>query len=352
MAAIFKVMAVYIGSIIGAGFASGQEIMQFFIGYGRHGIWGAIMAGLLFTYLGGLVMAMSVSRRSQNYYDVLQRVLGPGLAKILDCLSLVMLPGGLAVMLAGSGAVFSEHLGLPAVIGTLCTAAFTCLVVLKGLNGVIGINVFLVPIKIFSIILVCVLALIQGPEQNDIFREVYSPDHGTRHLWSGILYVSYNMIVPVAMLSSLGRNVSLREGLLGGIFGGLILGGIIVLVTATGLTFYPEITQYQIPLLFMASGMPAVFKLVLGLLIWMAILTTSVADAHGFASRQSPAGSKKYKFIGVGIVFLMLPLSFLKFSYLVQVLYPLFGYAGLVLLAGLLIVPPYKWLRRKFLINR
>lgn len=351
MAAVLKIMAVYIGSIIGAGFASGQEIMQFFISHGQRGMWGAVMATILFSYLGGLVMILSVNQRSQNYYAILRQVLGPGLARIIDILSLVMLPGGLAVMLAGSGAVFAEQLGLPTILGTLCTAGFTCLVILIGIKGVIGANAILVPIKIFAIILVCMLALVFGPGEKELFK-AGCPERGTHYIWSGLLYVSYNMIVPVAMLSSLGRNVSLREGVLGGILGGLTLGGIIILVTACGLAFYPDITAYEIPLLYMASGMPAGFRLLLGVLIWMAILTTAVADAHGFASRLSRPGSKKYKIYGLGVVFLMLPLASLKFSYLVQLLYPLFGYAGLALLLGLLLVPPGRWVRRKFLLNR
>jgi uncharacterized membrane protein YkvI len=35
-----QVAAAYVGTAIGAGFASGQEIMQFFVRFGHKGIWG------------------------------------------------------------------------------------------------------------------------------------------------------------------------------------------------------------------------------------------------------------------------------------------------------------------------
>ena len=38
----FKVAATYIGTVIGAGFASGQEILQFFSVFGNMGILGLI----------------------------------------------------------------------------------------------------------------------------------------------------------------------------------------------------------------------------------------------------------------------------------------------------------------------
>ena len=336
---ILKIAVVYAGSVIGAGFASGREILQFFIDHGERGLWGAFIACVLFTYLGAVIMILSVSLKTQNYLTLLKKVLGLKLAKIIDILSLLMLPGGFAVMLAGSGAVFKEHLGLPSLLGVLSTAGFSSLVLLRGVHGFIIINAILVPLKITAILLVCLGALLiqstVGVEA--IYNE--SQNNGLAFAWSGILYVSYNIIVPVAVLSSLGKSVSMVEGILGGVLGGAVIGMIIILITVSGLVFYPVIEEYEIPLLYMASFLPEIFKSLLGVMIWIAILTTAVADVHGFASRLSIPGSKKYKLTGIVLIAGMLPLASLKFSLLVKILYPLFGYCGLLLLAGLLLVP-------------
>ena len=42
----------YLGAVIGAGFASGQEIMQFFVNYGSCGLTGALTATFLFALMG------------------------------------------------------------------------------------------------------------------------------------------------------------------------------------------------------------------------------------------------------------------------------------------------------------
>lgn len=344
---VLKIAAVYAGGVIGAGFASGREILQFFISYGERGLWGAVLACVLFAYLGVVIMALSVSLGTQNYLTVLNKVLGRKLARIIDLLSMFMLPGGFAVMLAGSGAVFKEHLGLPPLLGIFSTAVFSSLVLLRGVRGFIGINAVLVPVKIAAIVLVCLIALLIPPSGGVESVTAAGQEKGLVFIWSGLLYVSYNMIVPLAVLSSLGKNVTLVQGIAGGLVGGVVIGLVIILVTAAGLSFYPAIAEYEIPLLFMASFLPASFKSALGLLIWIAILTTAVADVHGFASRLSPPGSKNYKIFGIGVVLCMLPLSRLKFSVLVNMLYPLFGYCGLLLLAGLLFAPVASAIRRK-----
>ncbi|MFZ5631956.1 MAG: hypothetical protein ACOY40_03850 [Bacillota bacterium] len=346
---VFKIVVLYAGAVIGAGFASGQEILQFFIIFGDRGLWGLLLAALLFCYLGGLVMFLAVSLRASNYSDLYRVILGRLSGRVMDGLSLVMLPGGIVVMLAGGGAVFSEYLGMPRFLGTLFTALITAAVISTGLKGVLSASALLVPLKMAAIVVISLLVLMFSPEGPDS-RAVLA-GHGSRvnWAWSAVLYVSYNMVVPVAVLSSLGRSVSCRTGVWGGVLGGAVLGAVAGVMAAAGLSFYPQITGYEIPLLFMAGSLGSAVKAVLGPLIWVAILTTAIADTHGFASRFAESRSKKYKAVGLGALILALPLSTLKFSLLVKVLYPLFGYAGLILLAALLFIPPARIFRRKII---
>lgn len=346
---VYKIAVLYAGAVIGAGFASGQEILQFFIVFGDRGIWGFLLAALLFCYLGGLVMYLAVSVKASNYNDLYRVILGRVPAGIMDVLSIVMLPGGIVVMLAGGGAVFEEYLGLVPFWGVFVTALITAAVISTGLKGVISASALLVPLKMAAIAVICLLVLLTAPEAPEHGRVV--ADHGSRvnWAWSSILYVSYNMVVPVAVLSSLGRSVSPGAGVAGGVLGGGVLGLVAGVLVESGLTFYPQITAYEIPLLFMAESLGAVAKAALGPLIWVAILTTAIADAHGFASRFAESKSKKYKIIGVTVILLALPLASLKFSVLVKTLYPLFGYAGLILLAAIIFVPPLQLIKRKII---
>lgn len=347
---LVKVVTLYAGTVIGAGFASGQEIMQFFIVFGQGGLWGVLLTTVLFIYLGVVIMALATGLRMAGYDVMLDCLLGKRLGRVMDLFNLLMLPGGLVVMLAGSGAVFAQQLGLPHFLGTALAAAVTCFVLTGGLPGVLTANLVLVPVKICALALVCLSGIFhQGGLTGAGAGEFLVPLPGEKVAgswgWSAVLYVSYNIIVPVAVLSSLGKTVPARVGIAGGALGGLVLGVTAGLITLAGLAFYPEIGSYEIPLLFIARHLGFALQSLLGLLIWVAILTTAIADAHGLASRLAPEGGRRYKLIGVAATLAAVPFAGLDFSRLVKVLYPLFGYAGLVLLFALLAVPG-KWFIR------
>lgn len=343
-----KVVTLYIGAVIGAGFASGQEIMQFFILHGGNGLKGVLLATVLFSYLGGLVMFLAIKMRSASYREVLSYLLGPVAGKIMDVLNLIMLLGGISVMMAGSAAVFGEQFGLPARAGVWAVAVLTSLVILGGLEGVLTANVFLVPLKFLAVAAISLAALNVSGVPVGMLQDLPSPGGGVAGHWvsAGFLYVSYNMVVPIAVLSSLGRIVPLRLGVAGGLLGGALLGVAVSLVALAGLAYLPEIAVCQIPVLYLAGRLGAGFRFVLGFLILLAILTTAIADAHGFASRLAPEGGSRYRFVGIGACLLALPLSEISFAGLVRLLYPLFGYAGLVLLLALLIVPLLNFFRK------
>lgn len=338
---LIKLVATYIGAIIGAGFASGQEILQFFVLFGYQGLMGVLLSTALFAYLGGTVMYLSVRLRAGSYQELLSYLLGPWASKFMDILSLFMLVGGLGVMLSGSGAVMREYMGMPEWLGICLGVGVVIYVILHGLNGLLTINVILVPLKLIGICLIAGLAIInQGlPQEATLLN---SKGIGGHWIWASFLYVSFNMIVPVAVLSSMGKTISAKTGIYAGALGGVGLGLAILMVTLAGLTFYPNVANYEVPMLYMASCVSNILRPVFAVLIWVAILTTAIANAHGFASRLAPEGGKRYNFFGIGACLVVLPLTYFDFSFLVKILYPLFGYAGLVLLVSLLIVPIVK----------
>ena len=54
----FQMGGAFIGVIVGAGFASGQEVLQFFTSFGMLGILGTVIATALFAFLGMNLMQL------------------------------------------------------------------------------------------------------------------------------------------------------------------------------------------------------------------------------------------------------------------------------------------------------
>ncbi len=348
--ALLRIATSYAGAVIGAGFASGQEIMQFFVSYGARGIAGAAFSTLLFAYTGGLVMYLAAATGSRNYLSLYEKIMGKLGRCIMDFLSLAMLLGGLFVMTAGGAAVFKEKFGLPELIGSLSITLAVASVLAGGLEGVLTANMIFVPVKLLAVTVISLCSLssagwvIPAAAGNTVMRP------GGHWLLSAFLYVSYNMVAPAAVLSSLGCTIPVKVAVAGGFLGGLIIGGAVLLETLALLANMPSAASYQVPLLFLAEGLGVGPGFLAGLLIWMAVFTSAVADAHGFASRLSPFIGMRYRLFGIGACFLSIPVAGLGFSFLVGHLYPLFGYAGAVLLGSLILFPlfPSRFPARKF----
>ena len=47
-----KIAGAFVGVIVGAGFASGRELLLFFVDFGVWGLVGALVSAALFTFLG------------------------------------------------------------------------------------------------------------------------------------------------------------------------------------------------------------------------------------------------------------------------------------------------------------
>ena len=56
---VLSVWAVFVGSVIGAGFASGAETVTFFAVYGTSGLVGALIAGAVLALLGARLMLIA-----------------------------------------------------------------------------------------------------------------------------------------------------------------------------------------------------------------------------------------------------------------------------------------------------
>ena len=104
--------AIYMGTVIGAGFATGQEIMSFFTVYGKQGLLGIALASALFFLLGYLVLLQSIRKQSQCLRDILLPLAGERLTLAFELMADVFCLAGYCIMLSGCGAVLEESWNL------------------------------------------------------------------------------------------------------------------------------------------------------------------------------------------------------------------------------------------------
>ena len=128
---VSKIAGAFVGVIVGAGFASGQEILQFFASFGSMGLVGCVVAGIVFVLLSMAFSTMGQRLLANSHREVINAMLGKHLGAVFDLLITFFLFAITVVMLAGAGSLLNQWLGVPelwgSVIATIATVLIVCL---------------------------------------------------------------------------------------------------------------------------------------------------------------------------------------------------------------------------------
>ncbi|GGA46528.1 hypothetical protein GCM10007416_19610 [Kroppenstedtia guangzhouensis] len=331
-----KISMTIIGTTIGAGFASGREIWEFFGSYGEESSSGIVLATLLLFAASVVILQISWKERTQHYSEVLVHVIGVRLARLFDYLVMASLVTSTLVMVAGSGATFQEWNG-SFTMGIWVMAAAVILILFFDLKGLMSMNAVLIPVMVTVLVVVC-LQFLQGtgwmfvPEEGDL---------PTLPVWpSAITYTAFNILSLLAVLSTMGRQIQHpAEIWVSGGISCLCLGLLASLYNYSLLRVKSLISQYEIPLFALMRDYSDLWVATISLILWLAIYTTAVSNVHGLSFRLSEYLSFPPWVIGGGVILLLVPVSRLGFSNLVTLLYPLYGVLNLLILTMILLYP-------------
>lgn len=315
---IFLCVAVIIGTIIGAGFASGKEIISFFNIYGNKGILGIIISSIIFGIITIMTITVVNKRKIENYKTLVN---GNKLMPIvLQMFSLVCF----CIMISGVGAFFSEQLGINFWYGTLLAASISYAMFLNRFNGIETFSMFLVPVIIIGIL---VLGF-SNYEEIEITKNVGMQINETGNfLISAILYASYNSLILVPILINFKKyNLKNSKILLIGVLVTVILGTLMLLIYNVNNLFYTEISKVELPNMHIASYVSPNFKILYGLVMLMAIFTTAFSCGFSFLEMRKKENYEKNAFIiCVGAVVC----SRFGFSNMINICFPVFGILGI-----------------------
>lgn len=327
----------FLGAVIGAGFASGQEIVQFFVVYGDNGSRGAILAMLLFTCCGGLLLHLAHREGISNYQELLFYLMGPRWGKAVDLALAGFLFLGISTMLSASGAVFYEHLYLPKNAGILTAYLLVVILLATGKRGLIRSYNLLVPAKVILLTAISAWAVLMAKgEPTQATAMINCPADPRFWALSSVLYVAYNFALAMVVLTEYQTVTERSAGIRGAMGGGLVLGLLVVLNYLALVRYLPDVFHYQVPMLYVAGNISLQAKHVYTLVLWMGILTTAIANAYGFAQRFSSMTGLAYGPCLALCMTLALPVASQSFAGLVGRIYPLFGILGVVIIVALI----------------
>jgi uncharacterized membrane protein YkvI len=340
---MLRIAGAYIGTVVGAGFSSGQEILRFFTAHGTAGLWGIAVVTALFFFFGYTALLLGRSLKAESHLKVVLFTNGRLLGGAIDAIITIFLFGGFGVMIAGAGAVFREQFGSAAVWGMLLMAVISMITVMTGTKGVVNAISAVVPLLIFMVVFISVMNGIKNPLTPEELEAGKTVAAATPHWFlSAVNYASYNLVTAIAVLAPIGANARNKKSLLGGaLLGAAGLGIGIFGINFCLMTNISEVATLEVPMITVASNVSAPVRLLFAVVIFTEIYSTAIGDLYGFSQRVTLSLPKSL------LIALATAGAFtagqLGFSNLVRFLYPAVGYGALLFFAG----ATYAWIKKR-----
>lgn len=335
---ILKISAVFIGTIIGAGLASGQEILQFFSLHGKVSFLGILICCLLYIVFSCIIVYLCYKHKFRSYNDMVVFVLGKKFGRVTDIFLTFFIFAGNTIMISGGGAMLNEFLGLNKAVGIILMAALSFIVTSLSTKGLIATNLIVVPISTLMILLIGIFTLKQNPESINYIITSSFPQSKDSFLISAILYASFNLILATGVICPMTREIkSMKKFIIGCIVGGIVLTILTLSANFAILTYYPGSFYSEIPTLYIGKTFGTLFVLLLTCIIWLEMFSTEISNLYSLGKRMEGSFKLSYTTSVLIIILISIPVSFAGFSNLIRILYPPFGAVSFIFIIGCLI---------------
>ncbi|WP_017756744.1 YkvI family membrane protein [Calidifontibacillus oryziterrae] len=332
-----KWMFLILGTMIGAGYASGRELWQFF---GDDSGLAIILFMVLFSICCYIIMKISYEKQTIHYLPILEALLGKRLARFYDLIIIFYLLTVTIVMLAGGGATL-EMFSIPYWAGIIIMIVLLVVLFIWDVQGMVSMNSLLIPLLMIGLVSVLISFSLQN-------GQTWIIDWSKQQNWpAAFTFTALNILPLVAVLAAVGQKIKHKGEIWIASFGsGLLLGALSFLYNESLLQIASEIVLYEIPLFAILQQYHYSMLIFMSIMLWGAIYTTAASGILGLTSRFRKRISLPLWIMTLLLLLVMAPLTTVGFSTLVAILYPLYGLLNLYVLAAILLYPianRYKW---------
>lgn len=278
--------------LIGGGYASGREVVEFGAKYGTLG-WVSVLAIFVgFTLVSILVFEVARVTSAYDYKGFVERLIG-GAWPVFDVLYVLMAVLVIAVMASAAGSIMDATLGIPYAVGVGAIVVVVGLVTYEGAHFIeafksVGTAGLYVGYIVFGVVVI-------GTRWDAIGGVLAAGDTSYVEaagvgdaLGSGLLYVGYNLVLYPAVLFTLHRQRGPRDTVVSGILAGSLVTLPFLLTYLCVLAFYPAegVLGAEVPWVEMMDAVGGPWLLALyGVVIGWTLLETSVGLIHALTDR-------------------------------------------------------------------
>ena len=328
----------FIAFLIGSGFATGQEVLQYFTSYGYLGIATTFTVFAIFLYVCTSFVLVGKENQFKSPNDIYIYYCGKYIGRFFDYFSTLFIYMSFFVMIAGAGATMKQQYGISNVYGGVFVTVMSALTVAFGLRSIISVLGKIGPVIVVLSIGVGLWAILDNigglSHGNSVVASLPIMRASTNWFLSAASYAGFCMLWLAAFVSAMGgRSNSKKEGTLGVLFGIVGFSTAILIVSLGLLAHIESVATSQIPLLFVAGKISPTFAYMFSFIIIVGIYTTAVPLLWTVSSRIINDDKDK-KFVIVTIVLAIIGCFIglnIEFNKLVNIVYVINGYVGFLL---------------------
>ncbi|MGF7110002.1 YkvI family membrane protein [Treponema pedis] len=355
---VFILAGAVIAFTIGSGFATGQEIIQYFTAYGLHGLLTVLLFAVCFIYYNYNFAAAGAKEKFEKGNDIYKFYCGKYIGTAMDYYSTLFCYMSFFVMVGGAASTLNQQYGFPKWTGGVLLAVLTIVTVVGGLNSLVDkIGLVGPAIVVLCIAIGCITIIKDGVNigegleilKNGNFAEAGNStikNAGPNWIISGLSYAGFVLLWFASFTAALGA-VNKKKDIEYGIYIGTlaICLAIIVIMFAQIANINTEgintknifVWNADIPNLILAEYIWKPFASIFAVVVFAGIYTTAVPLLYNPCARFSKEGSNQFKILTIvlGILGLIIGL-YLPFRVLINIIYVINGYVGAVLIVFML----------------
>ena len=256
--AAFTVASVWFGTHVGGGFASGNQIIQY---YSQYGITAAIYPLLSMSLLAVvmyIIMKFAKLNGFDNYKDTFSALYpSPKFEFLFEIFYIVILLAAMASAVAGAGNVFANFLGIE-YVGTAKVLCNLLIVIVLIVLSIFGIKLVIAASTVLSAAILVVTAIMVAVglsadfsgisatylTQNSLTAAAYTNDPFSA-VWRGVFIYAAFQCVSVAPMIAAATELNQKGLKRAAILGGIMNGGALALCGLMLWKWYPLLAALQ-----------------------------------------------------------------------------------------------------------
>lgn len=324
-----EITSLYIGVIMGAGFASGRECWQFFGVFGSKGYFGAIASTVCFILLACMLTYIARSKGTADLGRLICPVDSKTAYEVIGWILAAIYYSMIIAMTAAGGSLLNQQFGMNKVIGGVIIALLCIFTVLGDFERVSKIFRLMVPV-LFAVGIFTIILTIRADFPQSGATEGFTPGRMSPN-WpvSALVFMAYNTLGMITMAGNSAVNAKdSKNAYAGAITGTLCLGALTILLLRALLTDMAFSSGLDLPMLGFAGRLSPVLSIIYAVILYGAVYSTGASTYYGFSTKLKDGEYKKWIIIGGAVIGFLLGLT--GFKKLVEFLYPAQGYIGIV----------------------